>query len=487
MTTALLVVAVGVIVLAGMWLIASDFSGTDRAKLQIEALKYGVGFFAAGGAVAALLLSVRRQRLAEQTHDLARNSQELAERNHQLARNAQFHTESDAAKRRVTDLYAKAVEQLGHSSTAVRLGGLYALERVAQENPEQRQTVVNVLCALLRMSAAGPRAALASHAMVGTSDVEANDGQYAAELDGESRQNLEIRLTAQQILVDHLRAFSGVSLDGMDLGAHLWQDVDLHLRGAVLVDFDFSYCSVRRATFSGATFIGETSFAGTKFADNALFTCADFRECTDFSSAVFSGEVDFREATFADFALFEEAAFETDVNLSRAKFSGRADFGRAEFGRWALFPGVTFTESAVFSRAKFGGDTNFNSADFMQDAWFVGTRFETDSRFHGTKFGAKATFEESIFVQSSQFYDVAFGGQLSFLMSHLFESVRFHNTMFGGRVVFGVTRANSITFSNCRVMLRSGQEDLWPSGWEVSAEGQVGALGKTKNPVNSTT
>ena len=57
----------------------------------------------------------------------------------------------DATERRITELYTKAFEQLGNDKGAVRLGGLYALERLAQDNPPHRQTIVNVICAYLRM------------------------------------------------------------------------------------------------------------------------------------------------------------------------------------------------------------------------------------------------------------------------------------------------------------------------------------------------
>jgi hypothetical protein len=56
------VVAIGVVAFVVMLLIASKTGANDRASLQIEAIKYGLGFFAAGGAAAALLLGVRRQQ-----------------------------------------------------------------------------------------------------------------------------------------------------------------------------------------------------------------------------------------------------------------------------------------------------------------------------------------------------------------------------------------------------------------------------------------
>ncbi|XVV11208.1 hypothetical protein ACQP2X_41215 [Actinoplanes sp. CA-131856] len=147
LTFTLLVAAVGVAGLTTMLLIADDVTGVDKAKLQIDAIKYGLGIAAAGGAAAALLLGVRRQRLSEHTHELELRRQE--------------HTEFDASQRRITEMYTQAVEQIGHADAAVRLGGLYALERVAQNNPTQRQTVVNVICAYLRMPyvPAGPASA----------------------------------------------------------------------------------------------------------------------------------------------------------------------------------------------------------------------------------------------------------------------------------------------------------------------------------------
>jgi hypothetical protein len=51
----------------------------------------------------------------------------------------------------VTERYTTAVEQLGHEKAPVRLGALYSLAHLGQDNPEYRQTVVDVFCAYLRM------------------------------------------------------------------------------------------------------------------------------------------------------------------------------------------------------------------------------------------------------------------------------------------------------------------------------------------------
>jgi hypothetical protein len=50
----------------------------------------------------------------------------------------------------LTDRYAKAIEQLGSAKLDVRLGGIYALERIANDSKRDHPTVVEVLSAFIR-------------------------------------------------------------------------------------------------------------------------------------------------------------------------------------------------------------------------------------------------------------------------------------------------------------------------------------------------
>ena len=50
----------------------------------------------------------------------------------------------------VTDRYTKAIEQLGSDKLAVRIGGIYALERVARDSAKDHPTVMEVLAAFIR-------------------------------------------------------------------------------------------------------------------------------------------------------------------------------------------------------------------------------------------------------------------------------------------------------------------------------------------------
>ena len=50
----------------------------------------------------------------------------------------------------MADRYAKAIELLGSQEIDVRIGGIYALERVIRDSPEDHPTVMEVLIAFIR-------------------------------------------------------------------------------------------------------------------------------------------------------------------------------------------------------------------------------------------------------------------------------------------------------------------------------------------------
>ena len=358
LTVSSLVAGLGILGLTMMWLIANRLHGADRANLQIDAIKYGLGFIAAGGAAAALLLSVRRQQLAERSHDLELRKQDLERRK-------QEHAEGDAADRRITELYTKAVEQLGSGDAAVRLGGLYALERVAQNNPDQRQTVVDVICAYLRMPYTPPAkpnpGRQADNEMAGTPSGTTTTGTASAR---DPRQELQVRLTAQRILTKHLHAAHlrprrGIALDddfdepAPDPALQFWPRTDLDLTGATLVGWKFSGCAARDAYFAEATFTGEAKFSEASFTGDATFKEAVFAGDAWFNRATFSSDATFKEVVFAGDAWFDRATFTSDALFDTTTFTGGAWFNKATFTCDALFYSATFTSDAEFNQAVF--------------------------------------------------------------------------------------------------------------------------------------
>lgn len=56
----------------------------------------------------------------------------------------------------ITDRYTKAVETLGKKAMDVRLGGIYALQRIMEDSPRDHPTVANVLATYVRTHASKP-------------------------------------------------------------------------------------------------------------------------------------------------------------------------------------------------------------------------------------------------------------------------------------------------------------------------------------------
>jgi uncharacterized protein YjbI with pentapeptide repeats len=50
----------------------------------------------------------------------------------------------------ITERFAKAVEQLGSQDSSVRIGSIYALERISRDSPKDQWTVIEVLTAFIR-------------------------------------------------------------------------------------------------------------------------------------------------------------------------------------------------------------------------------------------------------------------------------------------------------------------------------------------------
>ena len=71
-------------------------------------------------------------------------------RNSEQADQWQRRTHELTEQGQVTDRYTKAIEQLGSDKPDVRIGGIYALERIARDSARDHPTVMEVLTAFIR-------------------------------------------------------------------------------------------------------------------------------------------------------------------------------------------------------------------------------------------------------------------------------------------------------------------------------------------------
>ena len=318
----------------------------------------------------------------------------LAFRRQRHQQSATILSDLDATERRVTELYAKAVEKLGSDKAPVRFGGLHALERLAQDNPAYRQTIVNVICAYLRMPFSPTT--LASKREPEIADSQKGPGiESRMGTDGIGstwQQERELRLTAQRILTEHLHDDRSKDKKSMPPSSRFWNNICLDLAGATLIDFSLANGVLADANFHRAIFTGDASFTRAAFTGAARFGGATFHGDALFGGAVFGGAANFPEADFRGDALFGEAAF-----------TRGAGFRRAAFGRGAGFRKVSFADDAWFDKATFTGHASFGEAAFTRDAWF-----------DKAAFGRGVSFDEAAFTGDAGFGEVTFGGDAWF-------------------------------------------------------------------------
>lgn len=317
------------------WLLIAYGGGGDQQRNQLEAIKTAGAIVVGTGGAAALLLAARRQRAAEialkqKERDQADTARTYALQERMAADN-QAHLErvaaesrSDSIERRITEIYSKAADQLGSDKAPVRLAGMYALERLAQDNEGQRQTIANLLCAYLRMPYSPPPEMLErpnDRAHVVTYKHAARDSDDGDPLMGQklaaSREELQVRRAAQRILADHLGAHD-YGQGGPAKQQPVW-NVSIDLTGATLIGFDLANAVIREATFYEARFIAGANFRNTRFEGVVNFAVAsfDWLGCS------------FYRAEFLDDVYFGDTAFT----------KGRANFNLAQFHKDVRFDG----------------------------------------------------------------------------------------------------------------------------------------------------
>jgi len=242
-----LVIAAAVVVAAAVWVVflpVSDLianhdvssvtgphrgaalqTARDAARGRLVAL--GAGLFAAG----ALVYTGRNFTLSRRTFELTEQGQ-------------------------VTDRYTKAIEQLGSDKLDVRIGGIYALERIARDSPRDHPTIMAVLSAFLREHSREewPPAEPGAEPPERTTRP---DVQAAATVIGRRNRRPDelINLNAAVLTRADL---TGVDLRGADLtGANLFMaNLNADLTGADLTGADLLLASLAGSVLDGTNLTG---------------------------------------------------------------------------------------------------------------------------------------------------------------------------------------------------------------------------------------
>ncbi|WP_369192446.1 pentapeptide repeat-containing protein [Streptomyces sp. R08] len=342
----ILAFTIALTVAGGVFYTAWDLLGARGLKPEhrldsstlFDLVKLSFGVVAGAGALVALIVAYRRQRVDE-----------------------------DGALRDATRLHTErfttAVSQLGDDAPAVQLGGVHALAGLANDapTPALRQTCIDVLCAYLQLP----------HTPDPGTD-PADQEQHHRYLALRT-----VRHTVLRLIGDHYR---------LPAGTHgSWQGCNLDLAGTIIdgpLNFDGATFSGGTVSFDGATFSGSrVDFNGATFSGGAV----SFGRV-----AISGGALNFNGATFSGGRVsFAGAAFSGgSANFNGATFSGGdVYFGTAAFSGGSLFfGGVSFSGSRVdFRLATFSGSTfNFYQAAFSgSSVLFEAATFSGGSVFFG--------------------------------------------------------------------------------------------------------
>ncbi|MGW1087365.1 pentapeptide repeat-containing protein [Streptomyces sp. NPDC002596] len=360
--------AAAVLVAGGIFyglVVLLDFKEIDTtakldAKTLFDLVKLSFGVVAGAGALVALVVAYRRQRVDA----------------------AGAHRE---ATRLHTERFSQTVDKLGSDSPAVRLGGVHALAGLADDAPTQdlRQTCIDVLCAYLQLPFTPDPGNGPAH--------QEEHHRYLA--------FRKVRHTILRLIGDHYRRPRGTQRS--------WQGCDLDLTG-VTIDGSMD--------FSGAVFSGSMDFSGAMFSGGTVsFHGVTFSGEVSFADAAFSsGEVSFHGVTFSGGTVsFIGAVFSGGtISFGGAAFSGGAvSFGRAAFsGGTVSFADAAFSSGTVsFNSAAFSGsEVSFDHAAFSDsEVLFISAAFSGSEvlfisaafsggmvRFNGAAFsGGEVLFE----------------------------------------------------------------------------------------------
>jgi hypothetical protein len=247
--------------------------------------------------------------------------------------------------RHVTERYTRAIDQLAHDRVEVRMGGIYALERIAHDSAKDAATIVEVLSAFVRERApikaeqpdlerrygSGPQGGRRLVKTTIATDVQAAVsvlGRYHRS-SGAPRATIDLQFTDLRTAVLEGADFSGAKLQGARFDEAALQDTSfvnadlrgtdfslsrmhrVNLAGTRISDANFSDADLAYANFAGAT------ISGCK-ATHAIFAFANLRGATieggNFASSGFH-RADFTDARVSGM----EGADLTVTNLTEAQ------------------------------------------------------------------------------------------------------------------------------------------------------------------------
>jgi uncharacterized protein YjbI with pentapeptide repeats len=250
---------------------------------------------------------------------------------------------SQGENRLITERFTRSIEQLGSKEETIRIGGIYALERIANDSPRDRLTIVEVLSSFIR----------------GKQAIKSQDYQQLSGISTDAQAALTVikRRKIDSSDTDKVVDLSGANLkscnllkanlDRVKLNRSILINGDLRqakLTGANLSDTDLTKANLTQANLDRVNLMQASLTAAN--LTNAKLHQANLNKA-DLSDALLDG-CQFQQASLSSANLMGAVCIQADfrkANFSKSNLS-RVDFSGANLDL------VNFT------------DTNINKTDF---------------------------------------------------------------------------------------------------------------------------
>ncbi|MFF2721261.1 pentapeptide repeat-containing protein [Streptomyces sp. NPDC058011] len=202
-----------------------------------------------------------------------------------------------AREGQITDRYTAAVGNLGEDKMDVRLGGIYALQRIMQDSRRDQPTIANVLATYIRTHTAKPPAkgrdvpadVHAALTVLATRDSSRDgNGFFLLDLRGVKLPNVALPSVPKSSVALHRIDLSDADLNGAFLRNTDLKEARLiraNLRGADLEGADLHEANLEGADLRGAD-LGGADLTGT------IMTGADLRKSDLRGSKISKHQID---------------------------------------------------------------------------------------------------------------------------------------------------------------------------------------------------
>ncbi len=121
----------------------------ERVGLKIEFIKTAAQIVGGLFFILTILVAYRNYEISQKNYELSRKNLEATQKKNEADL-------EQAREKQVTELYVKAIEQLGSDKLPVILGGIYALERIARDSEKYHGPIMEVFTAYVRQNAPWP-------------------------------------------------------------------------------------------------------------------------------------------------------------------------------------------------------------------------------------------------------------------------------------------------------------------------------------------